>query len=138
MYSACQKGQLHNHRAQLLGEKIDGEQRMDKEITMGLNPFWIRILHFSAIPPDALSRDAVQWNTKKIFQTFDNIFYVYFMTGFQKYARNWNLISSPMPIRHQSFATTWSALEKTYVIYLGIKFVAYFWLFKNMKTYRAL
>ena len=43
MYSACQKGQLHNHRAQLLGEKIDGEQRMDKEITMGLNLFYLEL-----------------------------------------------------------------------------------------------
>ena len=60
MYSACQKGQLHNHRAQLLGEKIDGEQRMDKEITMGLNLFYLELNSlFFRNQTDAFSRDTV-------------------------------------------------------------------------------
>ena len=108
MYSACQKGQLHNHRAQLLGGKIDGEQRMDKEITMGLNPFWIRILHFSAIPPDALSRDTVQWNTKKIFQTFDNIF---LFTWSHNYFFS-KIGQQIQPIQEQIFARSSSAPKK--------------------------
>ena len=62
------------------------------------------------------------WNSKKVFVTFDNVFHVYLMRGFQKYARNWILtmafwatckIAQPIqPIWQHIFALPWSALKK--------------------------
>jgi hypothetical protein len=57
-----------------------------------------------------------------MFVTFDNVFHVYLMRGFQKYARNWILtmafwatckIAQPIqPIWQHIFALSWSALKK--------------------------
>ena len=57
-----------------------------------------------------------------MFVTFDNVFHVYLMRGFQKYARNWILtmafwatckIAQPIqPIWQHIFALPWSALKK--------------------------
>ena len=61
------------------------------------------------------------WNRQKSV-TFDNVFHVYLMRGYQKYARNWILtmafwatckIPQPsQPIWQHLFALPWSALKK--------------------------
>ena len=60
--------------------------------------------------------------SKKVFEGFENVFHVYLMRGFQKYAGNWILtmafwatckIAQPIqPIWQHIFAPPWSALKK--------------------------
>ena len=122
MYSACQKGQLHNHRAQLLGGKIDGEQRMDKEITMGLNLLYSRIEFFIFLP---------QWNTN-IGKIYYNklLKYLQLTAIFQSHPQViWSNLIQSDPIwsnmipNNQSEAI-WSNLKQFYLI----------WIFKSETT----
>ena len=52
----------------------------------------LKYVHYTALKPVYIQYFTVSIEIpKKVFGRFDNVFHVYLMRGFQKYARNWIL-----------------------------------------------